>query len=197
MPSFFLKSRYVLVTYPQCGDLDPWAVCQRFTELGAECIIAREVHADGNLHLHAFADFGRKFESRKTDVLDVGGRHPNIVPSRGRAGAGYDYAIKDGDVVAGGLARPPGDGNAEADQKWGRIQAAGSLDEFYALCMELVPRDFIKSYTNFRAYGEWRFAVDTPRYTGPNNAVFDTSIVDGLDEWLAQATLGCGTFGAR
>lgn len=101
--SFRFQARYALLTYAQCGDLDPWAVNDHLAELGAECIIAREVHADGGTHLHAFVDFGRKFRTQRTDVFDVGDHHPNISPSYGTPEKGFDYAIKDGDVVAGGL----------------------------------------------------------------------------------------------
>jgi hypothetical protein len=89
MPAFYCNARYFLVTYAQCGDLSEWSVLDRFTTLGAECIIAREEHNDLGLHFHVFADFGRKFRSRKTDVFDVDGRHANIKPSRG--GNGRDW----------------------------------------------------------------------------------------------------------
>lgn len=61
MSSFSFNARYALLTYAQCGDLDPFAVSDHFTELGAECIVAREDHADGGTHLHSFVDFGRKY----------------------------------------------------------------------------------------------------------------------------------------
>ena len=101
--SFSFNARYALFTYPQCGDLDPFAVSDHFSEMGAECIVAREAHADGGTHLHAFVDFGRKYRTRRVDAFDVAGQHPNVSPSHGTPAKGYDYAIKDGDVVAGGL----------------------------------------------------------------------------------------------
>ena len=103
---FSFNARYVLLTYAQCSDLDAWAVNDHLAFLGGECIIGRELHADGGTHLHAFCDFGKKFRSRRGDIFDVDGHHPNVVPSRGNPERGYDYAIKDGNIVAGGLARP-------------------------------------------------------------------------------------------
>ncbi|UJO02129.1 Rep [Bat associated gemykibivirus 1] len=95
--SFKFQARYVLLTYAQCGDLDPWVVSDHLSSLGAECIIGRENHSDGGIHLHAFVDFGKRFSTRNVQKFDVGGCHPNIEPSKGRPWAGYDYAIKDGD----------------------------------------------------------------------------------------------------
>ena len=58
--SFRVQTRYVLLTYSQCGDLDPWVVHDLIVGYPAECIIGREDHADGGTHLHAFVDFGRR-----------------------------------------------------------------------------------------------------------------------------------------
>ena len=101
--TFNFNAKYVLLTYAQCGDLDPWAVVDHLAELRAECIIGREAHADGGTHLHCFAHFDRKFRSRRANVFDVLGCHPNVSPTYTTPQAGWDYACKDGDIVAGGL----------------------------------------------------------------------------------------------
>ena len=100
---FRLQARYVLLTYAQCGDLDPWVVHDVITSFPAECLIGRETHADGGTHLHAFVDFGRKVDIRDPRRFDVEGFHPNIQPCGRTPQKMLDYAIKDGDVVAGGL----------------------------------------------------------------------------------------------
>ena len=106
MSSFSFHARYALLTYAQCGDLCPFTIVDLLSTMGAECIIGREHHQDGGIHLHVFVDFGRKYRSRRADTFDVGGFHPNISQSYGTPEKGYDYACKDGDVVAGGLDRP-------------------------------------------------------------------------------------------
>ena len=100
MPNFAFNARYALLTYPQCGDLDPFHIVNHISSLKGECIIGRERHADGGTHLHAFCDFGRKLQSRRSDLFDVDNRHPNISPSKGTPEKGWDYACKDGDIVA-------------------------------------------------------------------------------------------------
>ena len=144
---FRFQARYALLTYAQCGDLDPFAVVNHLAELGAECIIGRENHSDGGLHLHAFVDFGRKYRTRNTRAFDVEGCHPNVSPSRGTPEEGYDYAIKDGDVVAGGLERPAGSGLASNGDVWPEIINAKDESEFWSLCESLAPRALVTQFT--------------------------------------------------
>ncbi|UJO02115.1 Rep [Molossus molossus associated gemykibivirus 2] len=94
---FRFQRRYGLFTYAQCGDLDPFKVLDLFTELHAECIIGRENHADGGIHLHAFVDFGRNYTTRNARQFDVEGHHPNVLPGKKTPEKMYDYATKDGD----------------------------------------------------------------------------------------------------
>lgn len=190
---FHCNARYFLITYAQCGDLSEWAVLDRFVELGAECIIGRELHSDLGLHYHVFADFGRKFRSRKTDVFDVDGRHPNIKASRGTPEKGYDYAIKDGDVVAGGLERPNrATGSGKAVDLWSQIAGAESGKEFWELCEELDPKSLCCSFGQLQKFHDWRFAEEPPVYESPPGFGFVAGDVDGRDDWLSAAGLGLG-----
>lgn len=194
MPSFHLKNRrYVLLTYSQAGaDFDYWSVLDLFTQLRAECIIGRELHADGGIHFHVFVDFGRLFSSRKTDVFDVGGKHPNVLPVGRTPAKAWDYACKDGDVVAGGLDRPGRDTDIDPDNFWASATASQSADEFLHLCDQLAPRDFIRGFTQFRAYANWKWDSGALEYDQPSNVTFDTSAAPGLDEWIGQLALGSG-----
>ncbi|UDN67428.1 replication-associated protein [robinz virus RP_369] len=184
MPSFICNARYFLVTYPQCGDLDGFHVMECFSRLGAECIIGREHHEDGGLHLHCFADFGRKFRSRKADIFDVDGRHPNIAASKGTPEKGYDYAIKDGDVVCGGLGRPePSRGrDGSSVDKWTQITSATSPDEFWDLCHQLDPKSTACSFGQLAKYCDWRFRPEVPEYEHPGGIELTKGDVDGRDE---------------
>lgn len=193
--SFAVNSRYVLLTYAQCGELDGFLVMDHISSLGGECIVARESHEDGGIHLHVFCDFGRKFRSRKVDVFDVGGFHPNITPSRGTPEKGYDYTIKDGDVICGGLARPEGKsggGDGSVVSRWTEITSAGSREEFWELVHRLDPKSAACSFTSLTKYADWKFAVDTPCYESPPGIEFVGGDVDGRDDWLSQSGVGSG-----
>jgi len=187
MPSFTCNARYFLITYAQCGDLSEWSVLERFTTLGAECIIAREHHETEGVHLHVFVDFGRKFRSRRADVFDVDGRHPNIQHSRGTPEKGYDYAIKDGEVLAGGLGRPSGNGNRSIADKWSQIASSENREEFWQLCEELDPKSLCCSFGQLQKFADWKFAEDPPMYETPGGLEFVGGDVDGRDLWIQES----------
>lgn len=174
--TFDFHCRYGLFTYAQCGSLDPWEVSNHFSTLGGECIIGREEHADGGTHLHAFVDFQSRKRFRIQSFADVCGFHPNIVRSRGTPWDGYDYAIKDGEVVAGGLARPEQrESVLSKNECWSTILDAETRDEFFALVRELAPADLAKCYPSLARYADWQYAVVVPPYSGPS--VEDTRFV--------------------
>lgn len=198
---FALKNRrYVLLTYAQCGELDPHSVVCHLAELGAECVVGRELHADGGIHLHVFVDFGRLFSSRKTDVFDVGGLHPNILPGRRTPQKMYAYAIKDGDVVGGGLEEPDTvstDGLRGSDSIWAEIFDASSHEEFLHLCELLAPRDFGRSFGSLLACADWKYRPKPVAYSCPFGHRFDTSRYPELSQWVEQAGLGHRQLGVR
>lgn len=191
----FVNSKYVLLTYAQCGDLDEWAVSDRMSALGAECIVAREVHpTTGGVHLHVFAEHVKKFRSRSVRLFDVDGRHPNVVPSRGTPEKGYDYVIKDGDVVAGGLERPEPRGGMSigADSVVDLAHLCEDQEEFLELCDEVDRRDLIKNFTNKIGYARWRYGSVLPQYDAPEGTREFCELCLGRSEWLAQSGIGSG-----
>jgi len=192
--TFHLNCRYALVTYPQCGDLQPQRLVEHFAALGSDVIIGREDHADGGTHLHVFADFKRKFRSRQTSILDVDGHHPNISPSKGTPEKGYDYAIKDGDIVGGTLARPEPRraGNGSTSDKWTIITNATTRDEFWKLAHELDPKSAVCSFNQLQKWCDWRFAPVRPTYQHPRGIEFVESNNDGRHSWLLQSGIGSG-----
>lgn len=183
MPAFTFNARYFLVTYAQCGDLDPWAVNDHFASLGAECIIGRETHADEGTHLHAFVDFSRKFRSRDARKFDVHGRHPNVSPSKGNPAGGFDYAIKDGEVVAGGLARPSVNGTMSNGDKWSEIVRAESEQLFWETVERLDPKALCTNYGNLRKFADWRYKPEPEVYQHPAGINFELGVVPELAAW--------------
>lgn len=190
----FVNSKYLLLTYAQSNGLDEWDVSNHLSTLGAECIIAREDHDDGGTHLHCFVDFNRKFRSRNVRVFDVGGFHPNVSPSRGTPEKGYDYAIKDGDVVAGGLARPEPRGGMHvgAHRVSNVSHLCESSEEFLELYDEMERGDLIGRFSNVRAYADWRFKLDVEEYSTPKGFEFASGELDGRDDWVRQSGICSG-----
>lgn len=184
---FNFNARYALLTYAQCDGLGEWEVLDHISSLQGECIIGRELHEDGGTHLHVFVDFGRKHHIRRHDAFDVQGYHPNIVPSWGTPEKGWDYATKDGDIVAGGLERPgPGENVAVKASAiaFGRIADAVTIEEFWSLARDLEPRALLCNFGNFQRYAEWKFRVVVEEYEHPDSVFLSTGNVPQLDEWV-------------
>lgn len=186
--AFVTNARYVLLTYSQSEGLDPFSIVEHLSGMGAECIIARESHSDGGTHLHAFVDFGRKFRTRRHDVYDVDGFHPNISPSLGNPARGYDYAIKDGDIVAGGLERPGEVDRSEKRDYYAEICMAPTRAEFWRLARELAPRLLLANFNSLAAYADWNYRVDPEPYRPNPEHIFNTSGYGELDEWAGKFT---------
>jgi len=186
--TFDFHCRYGLFTYSQSDGLDHWKVLDHFTKLGAECIIGKESHADGGTHLHVFADWGHRKRFRTAHFADVDNYHPNIVPSRGTPALGWDYATKDGDVVAGGLGRPSDTtiSMVRKDEVWHRILDASTREEFWELVRELAPADLARCYPNLSKYCDWRYAPPSIGYNGPTRGDIRFSLQGhpGLLRWL-------------
>ncbi|AXL65873.1 replication-associated protein [Spider associated circular virus 2] len=192
---FNFQARYALLTYAQCDALDGFRVMDHLSGLGAECIISREVHANGGIHLHCFVDFERKFRSRRTDIFDVDGRHPNIVSSYGSPWGGYDYAIKDGDVICGGLERPeePRSKRVAKDwNAWTEITNARDRSHFWELVHHLDPKAAACNHGQLAKYAEWRFRDTPAKYESPGGIEFIGGDVDGRDAWCDQSGIRSG-----
>lgn len=194
MPNFDIHCRYALITYAQCGDLSGPTVGEFLEGLGFKSVIGRENHADGGLHLHCFVDFGRKRRFRRPRVFDIEGRHPNVEPSRGTPEKGWDYAVKDGDIVWQSLDRPKeaGGSNGGTRDKWAAITGASNRESFWDLVHELDPKSAACSFTQLQKYCDWKFAPLPPVYATPDGISFTGGDVDGRDDWLQQSGIGSG-----
>lgn len=187
--TFILNARYFLVTFPQSDGLDEWAVNDHFGSLGAECIVAREMHADGGTHLHVFCDFGRKFRSRRADIFDVDGFHPNIERSKRNPRKGAEYACKDGEIVAGGLDVP---GLATsllpaAQDPGSTLVCAESQREFFELAEDICPWDLITRFGSMHAYAKWKWPELGEPYESPAGFTIADGAFPDLVSWRTGA----------
>lgn len=190
MPHFSFRSRYALLTYSQCGELDAWAILCLLSEVPAECIIGREDHADGGTHLHAFVDFGERYFTSDPRRFDVSGYHPNIQPCGRTPGTMYDYAIKDGDVVYGGLERPGREDVLGSGNVWDRIVDAQTAGEFWDLVRALAPRVLLTNFNSLRGYVEWKYKPEVAPYVTPPGVMCDVSGVEELGQFVSKNLSG-------
>lgn len=97
---FKFDSRSFFLTYAQSGEL---TVQQVLNHLGSVqvlqwCRVARELHEDGNPHIHAVGKWDRRVQTRNERFLDINGHHPNIQGVRSERAA-LQYVRKDGEFI--------------------------------------------------------------------------------------------------
>lgn len=193
MPQLVFCAKHFLLTYAHCEgrdgkpELDPHRVVEIVGNLGAECIVSKEDYPSREgFHYHVFCSFERRFRSRRADVFDVDGYHPNVLPSRGNEASGFDYATKEGNIVAGGLERPSGEGGrartAGAKDEWAVITAAETVEELWELVEELDPKSMVLHFPAVQKFAEWKFRPLPVPYSGPDG-VFDIAEYPALGEW--------------
>lgn len=178
-----LQFKYVLLTYSQCGDLDPFRIVDLLSNLGGECIVGREHHQDGGIHLHAFCMFETKFRSRNTRVFDIDSHHPNIQRGFRSPEKMFDYATKDGDICAGGLERPSPSTDSKSDTI-NEILDCSSREEVLNRARELDPGFFVRYYFQLRAIGEAKEHSRPSDYETPRGYGFDTSRFADINDWV-------------
>lgn len=183
--TFRFQARYVLLTYPQCGDLDPFRIVNLLSELGGECIIGRENHEDGGTHLHAFCDFEKKFRSRNARIFDIDSHHPNIQKCIRTPGKMWDYATKDGDICAGGLERPSEKTDTKNDLI-ALILSETSREQLLERARELDPGFFVRYYFQLRAIGETLAERKPSDYHTPEGVEFNVSGYKEISDWLSN-----------
>jgi len=181
---FSFAGNHVLLTFAQSPDLDPEEVNALILRLGGKCIIGRENHADGGIHFHCFVQFEHEFITTDKRAFDVGGRHPNVRKMYRTPEKGYDYAIKDGDVVGGTLERPSGVSLGKSGDKWLEIIASETRDEFFEAAARLDPKSLCCSFNSLCKYADWKYRTDRAPYSTPGGISLHTEGVAGLDDWV-------------
>lgn len=97
MPATFnYTGRLFFFTYARtdktCDDLFQFLQSRRDIR---RAVIVKELHADGEPHLHAAVEFSSRLQTRRADFFDFDERHPNVARVR-TWGACVNYCRKDG-----------------------------------------------------------------------------------------------------
>lgn len=195
MPAAFkFFGKHVLLTYPQCGALDAMAVGESIGSTGGKYIIAKELHADGGIHLHCFVQWEFNFATTDKRQFDVDGCHPNFRKMYRTPKKGYAYCIKNGEIVGGDLqavdvidddkSGTSGDSDTQRKSPWPEIILAKSRDEFFESCARLDPRSLCVGFMGLCKYADWRYRVDRSPYSTPGGVSIEASTVPALCDWV-------------
>lgn len=195
-PAFKFFGKHVLLTYAQCGTLDALAVERLVGSTGGKCIIGKELHVDGGIHLHCFVQWESEFTTTDKRQFDVGGCHPNFRKMYRTPKKGYAYAIKDGEIVGGTLEAidvigdeselSGRDSDSRRKSPWFEIILAESRDEFFESCARLDPRSLCVGFMGLSKYADWKYRVDRSPYSTPGGISIEASTVPALCNWVRE-----------
>nr|QJB18576.1 MAG: replication-associated protein [Genomoviridae sp.] len=192
MAQFHIYARYWFLTYAQC-EVDPEVVRDFiFHDVSPAkppkfVLVSRELHESGDLHLHAFIDWGGPKRTRNARYLDLAtGHHPRIESPRNR-GAALNYVKKDGDYCWAGEEPDFGQTPSQADERDTLfdefISESHNANEFLSTVRAGAPYTYATSYPSLKrmATDHWDHAVeDDPVEERPFN------VPDEVQKWLDE-----------
>jgi len=159
----------IFLTYPQCA-LEREQLRDILVERTdpSKYLVARELHIDGNYHLHAYLHFGRRRRFVGTAVFDVDGHHPNIQRPRS-ARSVIAYCSKEDTELLANFDHTEG----EANDNWGTLlERSSSKAEFLEAVRCRFPRDYVLNLERLLFFCEWRFGRDECEYSGRGRCDF-------------------------
>lgn len=179
--SFAYDGVHVFLTYPQCS-LEREQLRDFLRNLAPECeyIVGRELHDDGNPHLHAYVHFGRRRRFTGADAFDVDGYHPNVQRPR-RAADCIAYCRKDDAeaLVSEGLERL----SAPTTSGWAEVlELSTGRDEFLERARVRFPRDYVLGLERLLFFCEWKFGRTATEYAGRGRDEFREPVP--LTDWV-------------
>lgn len=180
---FAFDGTHVFLTYPQCGELSRERLRDFIVERAPESryFIARELHDDGNPHLHAYIHFGRRRRFHGGHCFDVDGHHPNIQKPRSARDVVTYCGKEDATPLANFELAEIGRGERGG---WDEVvSGAESRDEFLALVRERFPRDYVLSLERILFFCEWRFGRGEVQYVGRHRSEFVE--LPSLRDWVS------------
>lgn len=182
-----MQFKQCMLTYAQC-DIDPFLIVDRLAELKAECIVGKESHSDGGTHYHVYCQWEEKFRSRNARIFDILGHHPNVAPCRFTPKDLANYAMKDGDIVAGGLNIDDIDehpsGHKGGSDVWSIITNADTEEEFWRLAGDLAPRQLACNFNSLHSFAKWKYKPVEEPYESPyTEDQYDLSAYPEIAAW--------------
>jgi len=183
--NFAFDGQLVFLTYAQSGTLTRERLREFVEErLGArQFCIARELHEDGNPHLHAVVRWGRRKRFVGSDCFDVDGHHPNVQRPRS-LGHVLAYIRKEDDSPLDSEppleAREPGGGDTYASI----LDGCSGPDDFLARVGEQRPRDLVLYLGRLQEFCRWKWPSPPDTYRGRTRGEFRELPV--MTDWVKE-----------
>ncbi|ADO40875.1 replicase [Bhendi yellow vein mosaic virus [India:Varanasi:OY36:2005]] len=196
---FKINAKNYFLTYPKCSLTKEEALSQFLnlqTPVNKKFIrICRELHEDGNPHLHVLIQFEGKFQCRNNRFFDLTSPtrsahfHPNIQGAKSSSDV-KSYIDKDGDTLEWGEFQIDGrsarGGQQTANDAYAAALNAGSKSEALRVIRELAPKDYVLQFHNLNASLDRIFTPPLEVYVSPFLSSSFDQVPEELEEWVSE-----------
>nr|ACY79456.1 Rep [Sweet potato leaf curl virus] len=197
--SFKINAKNYFLTYPKCSLSKEEALTQLQnlnTPVNKKFIkICRELHEDGEPHLHVLLQFEGKFQCKNQRFFDLVSPtrsahfHPNIQGAKSSSDV-KSYVDKDGDTIEWGEFQIDGrsarGGQQTANDAYAQALNTGSKEAALNVIKELCPKDFVLQFHNINSNLDRIFSPPPSVYSSPFSSSSYNAVPDIISDWAAE-----------
>ncbi|CBX51441.1 replication associated protein [Ageratum leaf curl Cameroon virus] len=196
---FLINAKNYFLTFPKCSLSKEEALEQILklnTPTNKKYIkICRELHENGEPHLHVLMQFEGKYKCQNQRFFDLispnrsAHFHPNIQGAKSSSDV-KSYIDKDGDTLEWGEfqidARSARGGQQTANDAYAGAINSGSKQEALNILKELAPRDFVYGFHNLNSNLDRIFQAPPEVYISPFLSSSFDQVPEELEEWVSE-----------
>nr|UUV61420.1 C1 [Tomato mottle leaf curl virus] len=193
---FQINSKNYFLTYPKCTLSKEEALSQLLalqTPTNKLFVrVSRELHEDGEPHLHVLIQFEGKYNCKNNRFFDLisptrsAHFHPNIQGAKSSSDV-KTYVEKDGDFIDHGVFQIDGrsarGGQQSANDTYAKVLNAGSVMEALNILREEQPKDFVLQQHNIRSNLERIFQKPPEPWVPLFPLSSFTEVPEEMQEW--------------
>nr|AGH29897.1 replication-associated protein [Tomato mild mosaic virus]AGH29902.1 replication-associated protein [Tomato mild mosaic virus] len=193
---FRINAKNYFLTYPKCSLTKEEALSQLLAlEIPSQkkfIKVARELHDDGEPHLHVLIQFEGKFQCTNNRFFDLVSPtrsahfHPNVQGAKSSSDV-KSYVDKDGDTVEWGIFQVDGrsarGGCQTANDAAAEALNAPSKEAALAIIREKLPEKYLFQFHNLNSNLDRIFAKAPETWSPPFPLSSFTHVPDEMQEW--------------
>ncbi|ALO02623.1 AC1 [Telfairia golden mosaic virus] len=198
-PRFRVQGKNIFLTYPKCS-IAKEALLAFLRNLSLPTNpkyikICRELHQNGEPHLHVLIQFEGKLTCTNNRLFDCvhpscsTSFHPNIQGAKSSSDV-KSYLDKDGDTLEWGEFQIDGrsarGGQQSANDAYAKALNTGSKSEALNVIRELAPKDYLLHFHNLNSNLDRIFQTPPETYTSPFRSSSFTRVPEELEEWVSE-----------
>nr|AGN52689.1 Rep [Tomato leaf curl Sudan virus]AGN52695.1 Rep [Tomato leaf curl Sudan virus]AGN52701.1 Rep [Tomato leaf curl Sudan virus]CDI44970.1 Rep [Tomato leaf curl Sudan virus] len=196
---FQINCKNYFLTYPQCSLTKEETLSQikkLDTPTNKKYIkICRELHENGEPHIHVLIQFEGKFKCQNQRFFDLVSPsraahfHPNIQGAKSSSDV-KSYIDKDGDTIDWGEFQIDGrsarGGQQSANDAYAAALNSGSKSEALRIIKELAPKDYILQFHNLTNNLDRIFQEPPAPYISPFLSSSFNQVPEELEVWVSE-----------